>query len=340
MGRIKCEESFRAISVPTPAPTTTLTATHHTKLVVLSFSPAVPDGCNVLAPKRSAPTNTEVRMAKTNPSMLANTLPRILQPPSKAGSIEGLPAGDFDSGNWASGGFASGGKGGGACGCESTQGGAGLAGRRSHARWWWGCLVAAVASLPIVWLLSYAGTLPFFLGLFFFALFGLIVGAVIHRVASPGRPYMTMPLVIGTALVVLLGWSLSLVKEARDFPSDMAVDSGRKTRDIGDRTIDEFHELVENQVRAFLAEKHPPGGTIGYVHWALTSGEIKKGELADVKWTLGQPQRRYSWAIRVFLSLVLYAFGVGSQTLPLRLLKDRAVRAMDVEESVPSSEDV
>lgn len=239
-----------------------------------------------------------------------------------------------------SGGSASGGKGGTVHGGESGRVVAVAAARRSSARWWMGCVVTAVGSLPIVWLLSYAGTLPFFLGLFFFALFGLIVGAVIHRVTAPNRPYGNTPLLIGTTLVVLFGWSLSVVKEARDFPGDLATDTSRKTRDIGDRTIDEFHDLVANQIRAFLKEKYPPGGTIGYVRWALTSGEIKKGELADVKRKLGQPQRRYAWAIRVILSLALYAFGVGSQTLQLRFIKDRAVRAIDVEDEELSPDDV
>jgi hypothetical protein len=82
-------------------------------------------------------------------------------------------------------------------------------------------------------------------------------------------------------------------------------------------------------VRVYLREHYRPGGTIGYVRWALTSGEIPKGSLKDVRMKLGQSQRRYSWAIRVVLSLGLFAFGIGSQTWPLRLLKDPAVRAID-----------
>ncbi|MFQ5590735.1 MAG: hypothetical protein ACE5HE_06215 [Phycisphaerae bacterium] len=201
---------------------------------------------------------------------------------------------------------------------------------RASARWCGACAAGGLASLPLAWLLSYAAALPFFIGLFFFVLFGLIIGAVIHRVAAPGRPYGRSTLVMGTALVVLFGWSLSMLKEARDFPSDRADYVGRRTGDLGGRTIEEFHEAVAAQVRQYLREKYAPGGVIGYIRWALTSGEIAKGELKDVRMRLGKPQQRYTWSIRVVLSLGLFTFGIGSQTWPLRLTADRPVRAMDM----------
>ena len=39
-------------------------------------------------------------------------------------------------------------------------------------RWWLGVVVAAIFAIPLAWLLSYAASLPFFLGLFFLMLFG------------------------------------------------------------------------------------------------------------------------------------------------------------------------
>ena len=193
---------------------------------------------------------------------------------------------------------------------------------KSNLRWWGGCVAGAVVSLPFAWLLSYAAMLPFFIGLFFFVLFGLIIGAVIHRVAAPKRPYARPPLLIGTVIVVMFGWSFSLIKEARDFPMDRAHYVAEKTGHLGGRTVGEFHEAVATQLRQYLREHYPPGGTVGYMHWALTSGEIPKGSLEDVRMKLGQPQRRYAWAIRVVLSLGLFAFGIGSQTWALRLAQD------------------
>ena len=200
---------------------------------------------------------------------------------------------------------------------------------KSQGRWWLAVAVGMLISLPFAWLLSYAATLPFFIGLFFFVLFGLIIGATMHRTAAPGRPYARPVLLTGTSIVILFGWTVALANESHDFPSDMADYAVGKARDIGDRTVDEYHAAVAGQVREHLRSSYAPGGTIGYVRWALTSGEIRAGELQDVKIKLGQSQRRYSWAIRVVLSLVLLSFGIGSQTLPLRLVKERALRAID-----------
>jgi len=196
-------------------------------------------------------------------------------------------------------------------------------------RWWLAVAVGVVVSLPFAWLLSYAALLPFFIGLFFFALFGLVIGAAIHRIASPRRPYGRFALVVGTTLVVGVGWVTSVVKESRDFPSDMAVKAGNETRSIGDRTIEAYRTAVADDIRRFLRERYPPGDTLGYVRWVLTSGELKKGEIADVNRTLQPLQRRFTWAARIVLSIALFAFGVGSQTFLLSKVTERSVRARD-----------
>ena len=200
---------------------------------------------------------------------------------------------------------------------------------RSSRRWWSAVAVGIVVTLPLAWLLSYAGTLPFYLGLFFFVLFGLLVGAIVHRVASPGRPYGERTLLIGTSIIVFLGWSLSVAKEARDFPAERAEWVSRRTRDLGDRSRQEYRAKVEQQIRQYLRKEYPPGGVPGYIRWVLISGELKKGDLAAVRMSVQAPQRRYGWAIRVVFSIALFAFGVGSQTFALRLTRDPAVRAID-----------
>jgi len=189
--------------------------------------------------------------------------------------------------------------------------------------------VGTVVSMPLAWLLSYAATLPFYLGLFFFALFGLIIGAVIHRVAAECRPYNPRLLVAGTTVVVLAVWIVSIVMETRDFPGDMAARASSQTRTLGDRSLAEFRTAVADDIRRFLREDYPPGGAVGYVLWVLTSGELEKDRIAGLTRTLIPRQRRYSWAIRAVLSIVLLAFGVGSQTLALRLSTDPIVRAID-----------
>ena len=196
--------------------------------------------------------------------------------------------------------------------------------RGPTARWWMGIAVGSVVSLPMGWLLCYAALLPFFLGLFFFSLVGLVIGAIVHRVASPGRPYKRSAVLAGTVLLVVVGWTVSIVKEGRHVPVSMARKVTLKTRDLGDRTTAEFHAYVAGQIREYVRERYPPGGTIGYIRWVLSSGQIAEGEIDGVRRTMREAQRKHWWALRVVLSIGLFAFGVSSQTLLMRLPKDPA----------------
>ena len=204
-------------------------------------------------------------------------------------------------------------------------------------RWWLAVGVGIVGILPLAWLLSYAATLPFFLGLFFFVLFGLLIGAVMHRIASPSRPYRTPPLVVGTTIVLLLGWCLAIVNESRDFPENTAFIAGKQTRYIGDRTIEEYRTAVAADIRRFLSEQYPPGGPLGYVRWVITSGELKKGQIEGLVATQRPRQAGASWVIRAVLSVALLAFGIGSQTLALAKTRDPSIRAIDNEPEQPPS---
>jgi hypothetical protein len=73
-------------------------------------------------------------------------------------------------------------------------------------RFWLGILVALVVSIPFCWLLSFAALLPFYIGLFFFALFGLVFGAVVCRVAARRGPYGSGTVLAGTTLLVFAVW--------------------------------------------------------------------------------------------------------------------------------------
>jgi hypothetical protein len=187
-------------------------------------------------------------------------------------------------------------------------------------RWWLGIVVAAIFAIPLAWLLSYAASLPFFLGLFFFMLFGLIIGAIAFRVSARGRPYAMFPLILGTTFLVALVWSFSLVKEARDFPGDVARRVSLRTRDIGDRSLAEFRGAVAEDVRSFLASRYGPVQVWSYIRWVLTNGELKRGDLSilDKGVTMPAAQTKAWWAFRVVASAALLGFGISSQTLSLR----------------------
>ena len=201
-----------------------------------------------------------------------------------------------------------------------------------NARWWAAVFVGMVVSAPVGWVLSLAGTLPFFLGPFFFALLGLIIGATVYRVACVARPYSRRTLWLGTVLLVLFCWGVSLVKESRDFPKDAAAEAARKTRFLGTDSVQEYRSSVAEGVRRYLSENYPPGGTLGYVQWVVSSGQIDKGEIERVHRTLRSAQQRAGWVVRVFLSISFLTFGVASQTLALRHSLDPVTRTQDLPE--------
>lgn len=195
-------------------------------------------------------------------------------------------------------------------------------------RWWCAVAVGAVLALPIAWILSYVAALPFFLGLFFFPLLGLVIGACMHRIAAPARPYGRGSLLLGTTLVVLLAWGGSIVKESRDFPHDIASRVVRATR----RSIDDVHAFratLANDVRRAVRERYPPGGALGYVRWILADGTLEKGQIPGFEIPITRTPHGWAWAIRVVLSAGLLAFGIGSQTLPLHSTSEHRVRAID-----------
>lgn len=193
-------------------------------------------------------------------------------------------------------------------------------------RWMVAVLTGTAVSLPLAWLLSHAALLPFFLGLFFFALFGLITGALMHRVASPGRPYGAGHLLAGTTWIVLLIMVVSLRQEAQDQPAKLAESASQRVRDIGDRPTSAYVAETADRIRGVWKARHGSGGLVGYVRWVLSGGTIEEGVLEGIPTALRSGVSGLWWVVRVALSAGLLAFGVSSQTLALRWSHDRGVR--------------
>lgn len=179
--------------------------------------------------------------------------------------------------------------------------------------------VGLAVSLPLSWLLSYAGALMFYLGLFFFALFGLIIGAATFRVACVARPYRRKHVIAGTTLLVLVPWSLSMLKEGRDFADDVAARTvHEKSLDLKGNTVAQHRKIVTSDVRAYLREHYPPGGVRGYMRWVVVDGKISRTDVSSLAKNWHHGQTGFVWVIRVVLSLALLTFGVATQTLPMR----------------------
>lgn len=191
---------------------------------------------------------------------------------------------------------------------------------RGGQRQTWPAAVIAGMALSAVFgvLLSYASFLPALLGLFFNILFGLIVGAITFRIAHSGRPLSRGAVYVGTGLIVLTSWCVSLYWEADSFPRTVSRMAIEKTPRLADGvTKAQFRDEVRQAAVAILATEYPPGGALGYFRWIFASGRLEKGAITNVPVEVKLSQRGWVWLIRVVLALVLTAFGVGSQTMAL-----------------------
>jgi hypothetical protein len=200
--------------------------------------------------------------------------------------------------------------------------------RPAAGRWWWAIVAGVLLAVPFGWLLSYAAALLAMLGLFFFMLFGLVIGAAMFRIGQAARPISLWKLKLGAALVVFVGWTVSIAVEAHDFPGDLARRALKtkafrqrpgQTREAPGRPPKEITEEIVRHVRSHLRESYPPGGMIGYVRWAITSNEFPV-QVTGVPQTirLHFSGNRGWWMIRGLLSIVLFAFAVYSLVRILR----------------------
>ena len=166
------------------------------------------------------------------------------------------------------------------------------------------------------WAFSHLGNLFYFLGLFFFVLFGLIHGATVFRFLSAFRPIRRPILVCIGSLLALATWGGGLVLEASYLPQDV-YDATIKTFKRGlppDVKPADFKTDVLAQTAEYLRENYGSNWTVSYVRWELAGGFLDltvRGRKRSLAYE--RPQRRIGFALRVLVSLVLVAYGMFSQ---------------------------
>jgi hypothetical protein len=191
-------------------------------------------------------------------------------------------------------------------------------------------LVGTLAGLPAAWILAYLAPMPYFLSLFFFMLLGLLVGAVMCRAARPGTPIArdrSRPVSLFVSLVICLG---VIVWENRWFP-DMAARKAVQLSLVSKMNAQElnaYRERVRRAARDQLSSRYWPGGVLGYIRWAATSGRMEFPRAgSDEPVPLENVQLPVKWIIRVVASLALLMFAIDSQMAslaPRRLLEEEA----------------
>mgnify|MGYP005839221751 CR=1 FL=1 len=184
-------------------------------------------------------------------------------------------------------------------------------------RWIAATLAGMGAGVPIGWLLSNAAMLPFYLGLFFFALLGLLVGAVQFRVGRPLAPVARPTLLVGGLLTVATTWFVSIAAEYLHLYDDVHRFAWTTFRTLDDATLRQIREIPA-RVHENLRTSYPPGGLIGYMRWASRSGRMDVATMPS-----GRPlefrlrQGPLGWTLRVAICAGLLTFGIMSQVMAL-----------------------
>ncbi len=175
----------------------------------------------------------------------------------------------------------------------------------------------AAVAVPMGWLLAHAAMLVFYLGLFFFALFGLLIGAVEFRIARPVAPLARSSLLVVGLLTVLWTWLVAMAFEYHNLTSDVRTFVWNTFRTIDAEAAQQIDALPA-RLQENLRRSYPPGGLIGYMRWAARSGRMEVGKLPNnrpIEFRLRQGPR--GWSLRVALCAGLLTFGVLSQVLSL-----------------------
>ncbi|UCG33379.1 MAG: hypothetical protein JSU68_01865 [Phycisphaerales bacterium] len=178
-----------------------------------------------------------------------------------------------------------------------------------------------LVGVPVSVLLSFAGLLPFYLGPFFFLLFGLAVGAGVFRVARPMRPVWRVSACAAAAAVIFPIFLASLLLENAQLGPHAGKMVAKQVRELpAGMSPRQFRRTVGDRLREQIAAENPGSGLLAYMCWAATSGrcelELPAGaHPASAVYTMSQSP--VGWTLRVIVSLILLAGGVLSQVLPL-----------------------
>ena len=166
------------------------------------------------------------------------------------------------------------------------------------------------------WAFSHIANLMAYLGLFFFPLFGLIMGAALYRLLSMIRLVSKALLLASGALAVLLSWYGGLALEASYFPKDAyqgCITNPLLVRLPPGVTNEQLKVEIPRQAQVHLG-RYASGLTLGYVLWVLRDGslDITVPELyRPVNYR--RRQQRVGFGIRLGISLLLVIYGVFSQ---------------------------
>jgi len=180
-------------------------------------------------------------------------------------------------------------------------------------------LAGAFAGAASAWILAYLVALPMMLGVVFFLLDGVMVGMLVSRIAQPAMPVRKQWLWLSGSSIALLTVVVGLAIECELLPDDVAgAVLVEQDEDMPEQAEQAQVAAIGDSLAGFLENGYPPGGFLGYLHWAAADGKFIAPHYSDDRTTLYElPQAGWAWVIRVVLSLACLAGGIFWQILPL-----------------------
>ncbi len=208
------------------------------------------------------------------------------------------------------------------------------------AGYWKSMAAGLVVAVLLGWtLLSHGLSLPFMLGLFFFMLFGLVIGAVIFRYAEGLRPMPRGRVVAVTAAVSVACWVAALGQECLSYPHDFVEKALRHPRVyIPPNEVDRVEADLHTFIVKYLDTEYPPGGVIGYLRLAAAGRPVVVNiPTQPTPATIAPMVPAWVWWSRTVLSVVLMYVAVWSVTRDLAKPPKAAAAPIGAEEAAPAS---
>lgn len=191
-----------------------------------------------------------------------------------------------------------------------------------QARAWRSALLASFVLLGAAgFLLARLIWLPFYFGLFFFLVAGLLAGAISYRLARPARPLSQRRILWGVCLVGAASALLTVVWEYEHIAATIGdhpkFPEARNAAVKAGRPAAEITTLATARFQAALAAAYPPGGPIGYVRWAVGSGALDL-EVQGCKDSVSISHHGLAWVLRTLTGFALLAAGLWASFESLR----------------------
>jgi hypothetical protein len=186
--------------------------------------------------------------------------------------------------------------------------------------WYAALLISFFLLIATGFLLARLIWLPFYFGLFFFLVAGLLAGALSFRIARAARPVPRGQILRGTALVAIGAALATLIWEYEHVAGTIGDSKFAEARNAASKTGRPQAEIRTASTAGFrsaLMKTYLPGGPVGYVRWAIKAGEMEL-EVQGCKDTVSISQRGYAWLARTLIGMVLLAAGLWASFESLR----------------------